>query len=693
MTTDDPERRFIDALCREGCDPRETGPGQYASRCPAHRGRRHNLSITRGDDGRILLQCHHRDEAGRQCSPEAVVAALGLSMAALFPCDRRCNSFNGKAHSSNGPPTTKDAAKPPRRGQPTAEALITRLAARLGPPTASWTYRSAADEEALQVLRFDPPGGKEFRPIHRSANGWVVGDPPGILPLYHLPDVAAATNVHVTEGERAAEALRRLGLTVTTSAHGADGAAKTDWRPLSGKDVVILPDHDKPGEGYLANVLRLLAALEPRPTVRVVRLPSVWKTAAPIPDHADSVEWLELGVPDAWDNDQCRAELERAAEATSPEDLDATTAHALRIEPRARLIRAADIEAQPLEWLWEPRIPLGMLTLFAGDPKLGKSLSALAVAAAVSRGEALPMDRAPPGPATVILMSAEDDHARIIVPRLKAAGADLTRVHILQSIVLPGNATRAGDQEVQPSERPPNILAGDIGLIQKAATALGDCRLVIIDPVTAYLAGIDDHRNTELRGVLWPLKTMAEQLNSAVILVTHMSKGGANQAKHRVIGSIAYVGACRANFLFIKDRDDPSRRRVLMCDNGTNLAPVVPTLTYTVEDRGDGPVVAWGTEPVSTTADEALQAQSRDEDQQADRQNCDRWLRDTLASGPVLVKEVWRMGKEEGFSRDALKRAKSRIGATTLRDGFQSKCYWRLGNAPIDETQPPIERT
>jgi len=59
----------------------------------------------------------------------------------------------------------------------------------------------------------------------------------------------------------------------------------------------------------------------------------------------------------------------------------------------------------------------------------------------------------------------------------------------------------------------------------------------------------------------------------------------------------------------------------------------------------------------------------------------------------VLVKEVWGMGKEEGFSRDALKRAKMRIGAITVRDGFQSKCCWRLGNAPIDESQPPIERT
>jgi hypothetical protein len=118
-----------------------------------------------------------------------------------------------------------------------------------------------------------------------------------------------------------------------------------------------------------------------------------------------------------------------------------------------------------------------------------------------------------------------------------------------------------------------------------------------------------------------------------------------------------------------------------MCDNGNNLAPEIPTPSYVVEDRGHGPVVTWGAEPVPITADEALQAQSRDEDHQAERRHCDRWLRETLANGPVLVKEIWRTGKEEGFSRDALKRAKSRIGAKTDRGGYQGKCSWCLGDS------------
>jgi len=95
---------------------------------------------------------------------------------------------------------------------------------------------------------------------------------------------------------------------------------------------------------------------------------------------------------------------------------------------------AADVEPREVDWLWPGRVPLGMITLFAGDPKLGKSYVALATAAALSRGLPLPMGDLPNRPGSTILMSAEDDPGRTIVPRLIVAGADLAKVHILESI-------------------------------------------------------------------------------------------------------------------------------------------------------------------------------------------------------------------------------------------------------------------
>ncbi len=241
-----------------------------------------------------------------------------------------------------------------------------------------------------------------------------------------------------------------------------------------------------------------------------------------------------------------------------------------------RMTRASEIAPRPVDWLWRGRVPLGMLTMFAGDPKLGKSFVALSVAAAVSRGAPLPGDDVPTEPASAIVLSAEDDPARTIVPRLIAAGADLPRVHILKSVILDNRR-----------EAPPRL---DIHLaaLVTAIERVGDCRLVLIDPITAYLGQVDDHRNADLRSVLSPLNDLAERLRVAVVLVSHLSKGSGTNGKHRVLGSIAYVGTCRANFLFVRDRTDPTGRRVLFCDNGGNLGPAAATLAYTIEEREHG---------------------------------------------------------------------------------------------------------
>ncbi len=230
---------------------------------------------------------------------------------------------------------------------------------------------------------------------------------------------------------------------------------------------------------------------------------------------------------------------------------------------------------------------------------------------------------------SAILMSAEDDPARTIAPRLTAAGADLTKIHILESVIL------ANGSETLPS------LRADVDAITAAAERLGDCRLIAIDPVSAYLKGIDDNRNAVLRGVLTPLKRLAERLGAAVVLVSHLTKGTSANGKHRVLGSIAYVGACRANHLFVADPRDPTGRRVLLLDNGGNVAPPATTLAFVIEDRGRGPRVVWSDETVPITAGEALRPRQEIAGHElVDAQECGEWLRDFLLDGPKPSTEV-----------------------------------------------------
>lgn len=361
------------------------------------------------------------------------------------------------------------------------------------------------------------------------------------------------------------------------------------------------------------------------------------------------------------------------AHAIATCDLDAPPAPpGVGTNIEAKMTCLATVDPQDVDWLWHGRVPLGMLTIFAGDPKLGKSFATLALAANVSRGVPMPGDPAPPpGPADVVLMSAEDDLSRTIVPRLISAGADLSRVHAIESIYL-----QDGNEAIPD-------LSQDLDKIERAVASLPGCRLIVIDPITAYLGGTDDHRNAELRGVLSPLKQFAEDRNIAIVLVTHLNKSSGANGKHRVSGSIAYVGACRANLLFARDPDDPTGRRVFVCDNGGNLAEPPPTLAYSIQNLGDGPIVAWEADPVPILADDVLAAAANPRAASAteDADECDEWLRGTLAGGPVLAKTIGDWGRAAGFSLAKLNRAKTRIKAASNRTGFgrTSKCHWHLG--------------
>src|SRR5262249_29977508 len=200
--------------------------------------------------------------------------------------------------------------------------------------------------------------------------------------------------------------------------------------------------------------------------------------------------------------------------------------------------------------------PLGMLTLFSGDPKLGKSLATLGLIAAVTRGGPLPgagaagPARAPRGSAHPL--AAAGDPARTTVPPLRPPGADLRRLQLLPPMVEPELQGFSGDPgaDLVACERMPTVSADDLKIIERRAAALGDCRLIVFDPISAYLGGRADHRNADLRRLLAPLKDMAERLGAAVVLVSHHNKTGASRPHREYpgLGSTADLGLCPAPF-------------------------------------------------------------------------------------------------------------------------------------------------
>lgn len=181
----------------------------------------------------------------------------------------------------------------PRKGYRTPQEAARRLGRGLGRIAGHWPYHDASGRPCLGIYRFEADDGtKTYRPVHRGGDDlWYVGDPEGPLPLYRLPELAKLADadlVVVNEGERPADAARSLGMVATTPAHGAQSPHRTDWRPLAGKSVVILPDNDPPGREFALAVIDLLAKLDPAPTIKVVDLPG-------IPEKGDIVEWIAAG--------------------------------------------------------------------------------------------------------------------------------------------------------------------------------------------------------------------------------------------------------------------------------------------------------------------------------------------------------------------------------------------------------------
>ena len=261
----------------------------------------------------------------------------------------------------------------------------------------------------------------------------------------------------------------------------------------------------------------------------------------------------------------------------------------------AVVVSMADVEAEEVRFLWPDRIPLGKLTLVVGDPGLGKSFLTIYAASRLTRGDCFPGCDTPVAVGSVVILSAEDDPADTIKPRLIAAGADIERVHVLQGI-------RATDSRDTPQ---PFQLERHLQALEREIERIGDVRLVVIDPVSAYCGRTDTHKNADVRALLAPLAGFAARHHVAVIAVTHLTKGQGN-AIHRAMGSMAFIAAARAGHLVVKDPADRERRLFLPIKS--NLGPSPPGLAFRVVKAQCDPaaVVQWEPGTVSITAEEAL---------------------------------------------------------------------------------------
>jgi putative DNA primase/helicase len=347
-------------------------------------------------------------------------------------------------------------------------------------------------------------------------------------------------------------------------------------------------------------------------------------------------------------------------------------------EPRGQsselsVLCVADVQAKPIQWLWQGRIARGKLTLLAGLPDLGKSQIKIDVAARISRGNVWP-DGGNAPQASVLILSAEDSIADTIRPRCEAAGADLLRIHVIEMVTEKSGSKRSFS------------LQEDIDRLRSEISKLGDVGLIGIDPLTSYMgARIDSHRTTDVRGVLEPLARLAEETNVAVLGITHPPKAAQSSALHAFTGSLAYVAAARIAFLAT---EEPGTDRKLLLPVKNNIGARAAGLGYRLEQTliPDGIVasrVAWDSAPVTVTANEAVRGSNTEP--LPKRADAEALLREELASGPVAATTIEELATDLGISERTLRRARKDLGVVPKKDGFGGGWTWSLPDKPSHE--------
>jgi hypothetical protein len=254
-------------------------------------------------------------------------------------------------------------------------------------------------------------------------------------------------------------------------------------------------------------------------------------------------------------------------------------------EPSAVIKTFSDIKLEKIKWLWKNRIAIGKLTIFAGDPGLGKSQGSLDMAARLSRCTQFP-DGSSGMLGDTILLTTEDDPGDTMRPRLDPLNADVSRIHLLQ-----GERTKEGHIAGMTLEKITTFLSA----INQIREQGHEVKLLIIDPLNGFMGDGDSNKSEDTRKAADAICFLAEREGFAIVGIMHLNKGK-GPPMTRVLGSMAWVAKARAAYFFTKDKET-DRRLFLPLKN--NLGPDVGGMQYSIQVRSlydggiEAPYISW----------------------------------------------------------------------------------------------------
>ena len=327
-----------------------------------------------------------------------------------------------------------------------------------------------------------------------------------------------------------------------------------------------------------------------------------------------------------------------------------------RNEPNLKLINMEQVEIEKIDWLLYPFIPFGKVTIVQGDPGEGKTTMVLQIIAKLTKGEAvLPSGSDEPAlegktmalePVNVIYQTAEDGLGDTIKPRLLSAGADCSRVMVIDD----------NDQA---------LTMMDARL--EEAIIKTKVRLVVLDPIQGFLgAAVDMHRANEIRPLMKRIAVLAEKYHCAIILIGHMNKNSNGKSSYRGLGSIDFQAAARSVLIVGRIKDEPEIR--VVCHVKSSLAPEGKSIAFRL-DKDTG--FEWIGE-YDISADDLLSGDNRGQKIHAAKE----FLKEILASGSVAQTKVAEEAESRRIKKKTLWNAKKELEIDSVKIGNQ--WFWML---------------
>lgn len=606
--------------------PNQGGNG-WKGHCPAHSDKSPSLSISQGADTRILLNCH------RNCNIDSICAALNISKSDLYPPKQT------QAKQTQAKPTyTLDKVYDYK--DENGVLLFQTVRKRLKDP-AKW-----------------PPDTrrKDFKQRAPDGKGNWVWSLAGVKRiLYCLPELLAsdlAAIVWICEGEKDVDRLRSLNLIATCNPMGAGKWLDEFSDSLAGRDVVVVEDNDQPGRDHAEQVCQSLFGKASR--LRKLSFPT-------LPDKGDVSDWLDAGGT----LDQL-IQLADALPEWAPSGNQSQSQQS-QAQPKICEVCMADVQIKTIDWLWENRIPRATLTIVEGIEGEGKSTMLCAIGAAVTKGQGL-ADMPLASPGNILWLSAEDDLARVLKPRLIATGADLARVF---AVAEPFTFDDKG-----------------VELVRKMAQRRQPV-MIVIDPIFAYVHG-DPSKGADARALTNQLKMMTEAFNCATILVRHVGKSkGFGDPRAAGLYSIEWRASARSVLLCGSDPDNPNKKA--LTQNKNQFGPLSDAIGYEITKDPKSPTGArfsW-TGISDLTGSRILSGMATDDEKVGRQKACDL-LKDSLADGERLADDIKAEARAIGVSSRTLDRAKADLGILYRREGFGTGAiyYWRMPDASKNGHHP-----